>query len=89
MSLRDSAWDAALEQPVKTGKLRIRDLPFEESELANIRRFAREIEGYDWLMRTSPSTPIWRAGPKAEMLLNLNEFKLCLARAKQSEPNVE
>jgi hypothetical protein len=91
MSLRDSAWDAALEQIVKTGKFRIRDLPFEKSELTTVRRVAREMEGYDWLMRTSPSSPIWRAGPKAEMLMNLSEFKICLARAKQSHepPTVE
>ncbi|MDB2261824.1 hypothetical protein PM035_12900 [Halorubrum ezzemoulense] len=83
MSLRDSVWDAALEQLVKTGKFRIRDLPFEESELTTVRRVAREMEGFDWLARTSPSSPIWRAGPKAEVLMNLSDFKIQLARAKQ------
>lgn len=83
MSLRDSAWDAALEQLVKTGKFRIRDLPFEESERTTVRRVAREMEGFDWLMRTSPSSPVWRAGPKAEMLMNLSDFKIQLAQAKR------
>lgn len=80
MTLRDQAWNSILEQVVRTGKFRLSDLPFKPEETATLRRVLRQMEVYDWLQRSSESSPIWRAGPKAEMLMNLSEQKLRLAR---------
>jgi hypothetical protein len=80
MTLRDSAWDAVLEQIIRTGKFKLNDLPFKENERSTVRRVCREAQGYGWLQRTSEGSSIWRAGPKAEMLMNLSEDKLRLAR---------
>lgn len=81
MTLRDEAWNTALEQIVKTGKFKLTDLPFKESERHTVRRVLREMEAYNWLARESEHAAIWRAGPKAEMLMNLSEEKLELAKA--------
>ena len=80
MTLRDSVWNSALEQIERSGRFRMSDLPFNKNELASCRRVLREMEEYDWLQRTSTGSCIWRAGPKAEMLMNLSEEKLKLAR---------
>lgn len=80
MTRRDEAWNAALEQIVRTGKFKLSDLPFRPEERSTVRRVLREAEEYGWLYRTSESSSIWRAGPKAEMLMNLSEEKLRLAR---------
>jgi hypothetical protein len=80
MTLRDDCWTTALEQIVRTGKFKLTDLPFKESERHTVRRVLREMEGYSWLTRDSQHASIWRAGPKAEMLMNLSEEKLELAR---------
>jgi len=80
MTLRDAAWNAILEQTVRTGRFRLTDLPFKESERSTVRRVCREAEAYSWLQRSSEGSSIWRAGPKAEMLMNLSEEKLRLAR---------
>ena len=81
MTLRDQCWTTALEQIVRTGKFKIGDLPFKPSERHTCRRVLREMQDYGWLSRDSPSAAIWRAGPKAEMLMNLSEEKLELARS--------
>jgi len=80
VTLRDEAWNTALEQIVRTGKFKLTDLPFKECERSTVRRVLRECENYDWLQRSSEGSSIWRAGPKAEMLMNLSEEKLRLAR---------
>jgi hypothetical protein len=38
------------------------------------------MQDYGWLTRDTEHSAIWRAGPKAEMLMNLSEEKLELAR---------
>ena len=81
MTLRDECWNTALEQVVRTGKFKLSDLPFKPSERHTCRRCLREMQAYDWLSRDSPHSSIWRAGPKAEMLMNLSEEKLELARS--------
>jgi hypothetical protein len=81
MTLRDETWNTALVQIVKTGKFKMTDLPFNESERHTVRRVLRQMEAFDWLQRESEHAAIWRAGPKAEMLMNLSEDKLELARA--------
>ena len=80
-TLRDQAWNAILEQVVRTGRFELSDLPFKASERHTVRRVARSMERYDWLCRNSEHSPIWRAGPKAEMLMNLSEEKLSLAHS--------
>jgi hypothetical protein len=79
MTLRDESWNAALEQIVRTGKFKLTDLPFRPQERHTVRRVLREMEQYDWLQRESEGSSIWRAGPKAEMLMNLSEQKIELA----------
>jgi hypothetical protein len=69
-----------LEQIARTGKFKLNDLPFRPEERSTVRRVLREAEAYDWLYRTSEGSSIWRAGPKAEMLMNLSAEKLELAR---------
>lgn len=69
-----------LEQVSRTGRFKLADLPFKPEERSTVRRTLREAEAYGWLCRTSENSPIWRAGPKAEMLMNLSEEKLRLAR---------
>lgn len=76
MTRRDEAWNAILEQLARTGKFKLTDLPFQENERATVRRVLRECEAYDWVYRTSEGSPIWRAGPKAELLMNFSEAKL-------------
>jgi hypothetical protein len=80
MTLRDEAWNSLLEQIARTGKFKLTDLPFRPEERHTVRRVLREAESYDWLCRSSEGSSIWRAGPKAEMLMNLSEDKLRLAR---------
>lgn len=80
MTRRDEAWNAVLEQIVRTGRFKLNDLPFRPEERSTVRRVLREAEAYGWLCRTSDSSPIWRAGPKAELLMNLSEEKLRQAR---------
>lgn len=80
MTLRDEAWNAAMEQIVRTGKFKLADLPFKKSERHTVRRVLKEQENYLWLYRDSENSSIWRAGPKAELLLNLSEDKLRQAR---------
>jgi hypothetical protein len=79
VSLRDEIWNSLLEQVARTAKFRLKDLPFKPEQRSTVRRVLREAEAYEWLYRTSDSSPIWRAGPKAEMLMNLSEEKLRLA----------
>jgi hypothetical protein len=79
MTLRDEAWNALLEQTVMTSKFKLTDLPFKESEKHTLRRCVRQAEEFGWLERTSEHSAIWRAGPKAKMLMNLSDEKLRLA----------
>ncbi|OYR81987.1 hypothetical protein DJ71_12575 [Halorubrum sp. E3] len=71
--LIDDVWDSALEQLIDTGEFRLIDLPFETSEIFVVRRCLRGMESSGWLSRESENAHIWRAGPKAEMLMNLSE----------------
>lgn len=73
MTTRDDAWNAALEQIVKTGKFKLTDLPFEQEESHTVTRVLREMERHGWLTRESKYSDIWRVGHKAEMLLNISE----------------
>ena len=75
-TIRDEAWNAAIEQLVRTGKFKLIDLPFKESERHTVRRVLREMQSYSWLTRESEHSSIWRAGPKAELLLNISQEKL-------------
>jgi hypothetical protein len=80
MVLRDSVWNSALEKIQKNGSFKLTDLPFNKSERHTVRRCAREMESFGWLSRESEHAAIWRAGPKAEMLMNLGEEQLEQAR---------
>ena len=79
VTLRDETWNTVLERLSHTGRFRLTDLPFKPEERATVRRVLREAEEYGWLCRTSEGSSIWRAGPKAEMLMNLGEEQLRLA----------
>lgn len=76
MTLRDEAWNAALEYIIRRGKFKISDLPFDKREQATVRRALVEMEAYGWLFREVSRGRIWRAGPKAELCLNMTEEKI-------------
>jgi hypothetical protein len=63
---------------VKRGKFKRTELPFKQNETTTVRRVLRQMEDFDWLYRTSEHSSIWRAGPKAELLMNFSEDKLKL-----------
>jgi len=75
-TVRDETWNIVLEQIIKTGKFKITDLPFETESRATVRRVLREMQSYSWLTRDSEHSSIWRAGPKAELLLNISQEKI-------------
>lgn len=80
MTLRDEVWDEVLDQLLKTGKFKIGDLPFDESQRHTVRRVLREMEEMGWLERETPRAAYWRLGEKAEMHLNVSADKIEQAR---------
>lgn len=84
MTLRDEIWNASLEQVIGNGKFRVKNLiedtELDESQTQTIRRVLRQLEDKGWLKRSSSQSPIWRAGWKSEMLLNLDEGTVEQAR---------
>lgn len=80
MTLRDEAWNVALDEIYRKGKFKLTDLPFKQSELHTVRRTCRELESHGWLYRESEHSAIWRAGPKAESLMNISPEKMKWAR---------
>ena len=76
MVLRDAVWHSALEQLIDNGAFEFTDLPFETSEVFVVKRCVREMESCGWLSRESEQADVWRAGPKAEMLMSLGEEKI-------------
>jgi len=72
MTLRDQVWDAVLMELKNRGKLKISDLPFDESKRHTVRRTLREMDELGWVMRESEQAAIWRLGPKAEMVLEVS-----------------
>lgn len=73
MTLRDEVWNDVLKQLIKTGKFRISDLDFDESQTHTVRRVLREMEELGWLSRDSPRAAYWRMGELAELHLNVSE----------------
>lgn len=69
MTLRDQVWDEALEQLMTTGKFKLSDLPFDESERHTVRRVLRQMEEHNWLSRETEHSSIWRMGEKSEQYL--------------------
>lgn len=72
MTLRDSVWNAAMKQLVKTGRFRISDLPFNESQRHTVRRTLREMEQMGWLSRENDRAATWRMGEASELYLNVS-----------------
>ena len=72
MTLRDSVWDESLMLILNRGKFRTTDLPFDESQRHTVRRTLKEMEDRDWLRRDTDRSPVWRLGPKAEMVLDVS-----------------
>lgn len=81
MTLRDQVWDAALRQVYNTGKFKIADLPFDESQRHTVRRALKSMEKHGWLERESERAAIWRLGPRAELILKVNDEVREAARA--------
>jgi DNA-binding HxlR family transcriptional regulator len=73
MTTRDEVWDVVATELASSGKFRISDLPFDESQKATVRRTLREMERIGWVTRTTDQSPIWRLGPKAKLLLDVSE----------------
>lgn len=80
MTLRDDVWNAVLDQLVKSAKFRISDLQFPDGKRSTVRRVLRQMEELGWLRRDSKLAATWRAGEKAELLLNISDTKLRQAR---------
>ena len=72
MTLRDDVWDTALMELKNRGKFKISDLPFEEEQRHTVRRVLREMDEKGWVTRESKQAAIWRLGPKAEMVLDVD-----------------
>jgi hypothetical protein len=81
MTLRDEVWNAVLKQLVKTGRFRISDLPFGESQRNTVRRTLREMEQKNWLARENNRAATWRMGETAETHLNVSPEHIQRARA--------
>lgn len=80
MTARDEIFSAVLEQLIRTGKFKLRDLPIRESEMATARRVLRVMEDLGWVARSSPNSSIWRVGHKGELLLNISPAKIEAAK---------
>jgi hypothetical protein len=76
MTTRDDVWTEALDVLAEEGAFRTGELPFAEEQYYTVRRTLREMERLDWLWRTSPYSPTWRAGPKARETLELTDLAL-------------
>jgi hypothetical protein len=72
MTVRDEVWAAVLEELVRTGRFKISDLEFEESERHTVRRVLKQMEKFGWLSRKSDKAAIWRIGERAELYLNVS-----------------
>jgi DNA-binding IclR family transcriptional regulator len=82
MTLRDSVWDAALEELASNGELKVADILEDidagESQRQTVRRCLKELEQKGWLERESKYSSIWRIGEKGELLLQLSEGEQAL-----------
>lgn len=72
MTLRDEVWNAVLKQLAQTGKFKISDLPFDDSQRHTVRRVLREMEQLYWLSRESTQAAIWRIGELGRLHLNVS-----------------
>jgi len=73
MTLRDSVWNETLKQLIKTGRFRISELPFDDSERHSVRRTLKQMEEMGWLARESNRAAIWRMGEMSKQHLNVSE----------------
>jgi hypothetical protein len=73
LTVRDRVWDAALTTLVNRGKFKLSDLPFDESQTATVRRVLKTMIELGWLKKDSKGSSIYRLGPKAELLLDVDE----------------
>lgn len=58
---------------VNRGKFKLGDLPFEESQHATVRRVLKTMIELGWLKKESKGSSIYRLGPKAELLLDVDD----------------
>lgn len=80
MTLRDDAWDRILTVLVNRGKFKLSELGFDNSQIHTVRRVCRTMRKKDWLIKESDQAAIWRAGPKAELLLDIDDDVLEASR---------
>jgi DeoR/GlpR family transcriptional regulator of sugar metabolism len=79
---RDEVWTTALDRIRVEGKFKTRDLEDDvRASSRTIRDVLSSMEKRDWVRRTSPQSPIWRAGDKAKQSLNMTEEALKNAEA--------
>jgi DNA-binding IclR family transcriptional regulator len=71
MTVRDEIWDVVLEHLQKNGRLKISDLPFEDSQRHTVRRVLKGMERQGWLHRTSERGHTWYAGDRAKEILDM------------------
>jgi ribosomal protein S19E (S16A) len=80
MTTRDDVWDTVAHELKNRGKFKISELPFEEEQRHTVRRVLKEMEDIGWVRRTSEQAAIWRLGPVAETLLEVDEEVVARAR---------
>ncbi len=80
MTVRDQVWSAVLHEIRATGRFKISDLDFEDSQRHTVRRTLKEMESLGWLARTNNRAATWRIGPKAETHLNVSADHIRQAR---------
>jgi ribosomal protein S19E (S16A) len=80
MTTRDKVWNTVAHELKNRGKFKISELPFEENQRHTVRRVLKEMEDIGWVRRTSEQAAIWRLGPVAETLLDVDEDVVSRAR---------
>ena len=76
MDFIEHHWESALDHLVKTGEFRLTDYPCSTDEEARVLTVLRDLEVCGFLEGPTDGELVWRAGPKATMLINLSEERL-------------
>ena len=76
MDFIEQHWKSALDHLVKTGEFRLTDFPYSTEEEAKLLRVLGNLEVCGFLEGPTDGKFVWKAGPKATMLMNLSEERL-------------
>ena len=76
MDFIEQHWETALDYLVKTGEFRLTDFHYSTDEEAKLLGVLGDLEGCGFLECPTDGESVWKAGPKATMLINLSEERL-------------